>query len=69
MVLIAGIREEALKVLEESGQPVAVVLGIRIGNDLRKGGRLGGAASAARPKAARSASAKKAAATRKARAK
>ena len=30
----------------------------------RKGGRLGGAASAARPKAARSASAKKAAATR-----
>ncbi len=34
----------------------------------RKGGRLGGAASAARPAAARSASAKKAAATRKARA-
>jgi plasmid stabilization system protein ParE len=31
----------------------------------RKGGRLGGRASAARPKAARSASAKKAAATRK----
>jgi plasmid stabilization system protein ParE len=31
----------------------------------RKGGRKGGAASAARPKAARSASAKKAAATRK----
>jgi plasmid stabilization system protein ParE len=31
----------------------------------RKGGRLGGKASAARPKAARSASAKKAAATRK----
>jgi hypothetical protein len=40
VVLIAGIREEALKVLEESGQPVAVVLGIRIGNDLRKSGRL-----------------------------
>jgi len=36
---------------------------------MRKGGRLGGAASAARPKATRSASAKKAAATRKARAK
>jgi hypothetical protein len=36
---------------------------------MRKGGRLGGAASAARPKAARSASAKKAAATRKARSK
>jgi plasmid stabilization system protein ParE len=34
----------------------------------RKGGRLGGAASAARPAAARSASAKKAARTRKARA-
>jgi len=34
----------------------------------RKGGRKGGAASAARPAAARSASAKKAAATRKARA-
>lgn len=34
----------------------------------RKGGRLGGAASAARPKAARKASAKKAAATRKRRA-
>jgi hypothetical protein len=34
----------------------------------RKGGRLGGKASAARPKAARSASAKKAAATRKRRA-
>lgn len=34
----------------------------------RKGGRLGGAASAARPKAARKASAKKAAATRKGRA-
>jgi hypothetical protein len=33
----------------------------------RKGGRKGGAASAARPKAARSASARKAAATRKAR--
>ena len=35
---------------------------------MHKGGRKGGAASAARPKAARSASAKKAAATRKARA-
>ena len=35
---------------------------------MRKGGHKGGAASAARPKAARSASAKKAAATRKARA-
>ena len=34
----------------------------------RKGGRIGGARSAARPKSARSASAKKAAATRKARA-
>ncbi|MDY0871342.1 plasmid stabilization protein [Dongia rigui] len=34
----------------------------------RKGGRIGGAASAARPKAARKASAKKAAATRKRRA-
>jgi hypothetical protein len=34
---------------------------------MRKGGKLGGAASAARPKAARSASARKAAATRKAR--
>lgn len=34
----------------------------------KKGGKLGGAASAARPKAARSASAKKAAATRKRRA-
>src|ERR687893_331397 len=34
----------------------------------RKGGRKGGAASASRPRAARSASAKKAAATRKARA-
>jgi len=33
----------------------------------RKGGRIGGAASAARPAAARSASARKAAATRKAR--
>jgi hypothetical protein len=35
---------------------------------MRKGGRKGGAAQASRPKAARSASAKKAAATRKARA-
>ena len=35
---------------------------------MRKGGKKGGAASAARPKAARSASAKKAARTRKARA-
>lgn len=34
---------------------------------MRKGGRIGGAASAARPKSARSASARKAAATRKAR--
>jgi hypothetical protein len=38
-------------------------------SSMHKGGRKGGAASAARPKAARSASAKKAAATRKARAK
>ena len=35
---------------------------------MRKGGKLGGAAAASRPKAARSASAKKAARTRKARA-
>ena len=36
---------------------------------MRKGGKIGGAASAARPKAARSASARKAARTRKARGK